>query len=109
MILNYLRAAGFEVTAPRPFKNLGEASSQTPQAVYDLTAQALKESGTVDAIYFQGAVLDPLKVLERIEHELKTTAIASNPAMLWDILSQLGHRHVIPGYGKLLADWPTNI
>lgn len=109
MILDYLRAADFEVTAPRPFKDLGEASSQTPQAVYQLTAQALAESGPVDAIYFQGAVLDPLQVLDRIETELRTTAIASNPAMLWDILSQLGRRYAMTGYGKLLADWPAII
>lgn len=107
MILDYLSAAGFEVTAPRPFKNLAEASSQTPASVYELTAQALQESGTVDAVYFQGAVLDPLKVLERIETNLQTTAIASNPAMLWDILSQLRRCHTIRGYGKLLAEWPA--
>lgn len=107
MILDYLRAGGFEVAAPRPFENLGEAGSQAPEAVYELTAQALKGSAPVDAVYFQGAVLDPLKVLNRIENELKTTAVASNPAMLWDILSQLGRRHAIAGYGKLLLDWPT--
>lgn len=109
MILDYLRAAGFVVTAPRPFKNLTEASNQTAESVYDLTAQALRESGAVDAVYFQGVVLDPLKALDRIETNLKTTAIASNPAMLWDILSQLGQRHVIPGYGKLLDQWPAKI
>lgn len=106
MILDYLRAAEFDVSAPRPFANLGEAGGQTPQAVYDLAKNALEQNPLVDAIYFQGAVLDPLKVLDRIERDMKTTAIASNPAMLWDILSQLGRRHVISGYGKLLADWP---
>jgi maleate cis-trans isomerase len=52
-------------------------------------------------------VLDPLPVLQQIEDDLKITAIASNPAMLWDILSQLGHRAPLPGYGKLLAEWPS--
>jgi maleate cis-trans isomerase len=52
-------------------------------------------------------VLDPLPVLQQIENDLKITAIASNPAMLWEILSQLGRRAPIPGYGKLLADWPS--
>jgi maleate cis-trans isomerase len=71
-----------------------------------LSRQALEEVGAVDAIYFQGAVLDPLKVLDRIEDELRTIAIASNPAMLWDILSQLDRRAPLNGYGKLLAEWP---
>jgi len=107
MIEDYLRAAAFNVIAPRSFVDIGQAGQLGPEAVYDLTKEALQEAGSVDAIYFQGAVLDPLKVLERIERDLKTTAIASNPAMLWNILSQLGRRAAISGYGKLLAEWPA--
>lgn len=107
MIEDYLRGAGFEVVAPRSFADIGQAGQLGPEAVYDLTKEALQEAGNVDAIYFQGAVLDPLKVLEKIESDLKTTAIASNPAMLWDILSQLGRRAAISGYGRLLAEWPA--
>jgi maleate cis-trans isomerase len=33
--------------------------------------------------------------------------VASNPAMLWMILSKLGLSYNIPGYGKLLATWPA--
>lgn len=107
MIEEYLTDAGFSVRAPKSFANIGEAGRLGPEAVYDLTKQALAEVGSVDAIYFQGAVLDPLPVLQQIENDLKITAIASNPAMLWEILSQLGRRAPIPGYGKLLADWPS--
>ena len=107
MIEEYLTEAGFSVRAPKSFANIGEAGRLGPAAVYDLTKQALAEVGSVDAIYFQGAVLDPLPVLQRIENDLKITAIASNPAMLWEILSQLGRRAPLQGYGKLLADWPS--
>ena len=107
MIEEYLTEAGFSVRAPKSFANIGEAGRLGPQAVYDLTQQALAEVGSVDAIYFQGAVLDPLAVLQRIEDDLNITAIASNPAMLWEILSQLGQPAPLPGYGKLLADWPS--
>ena len=107
MIEEYLTDAGFSVAAPKSFANIGEAGRLGPAAVYNLTKQALAEAGPVDAIYFQGAVLDPLPVLERIERDLKVTAIASNPAMLWEILSQLGRRASVQGFGKLLADWPS--
>ena len=107
MIEEYLGAAGFHVSAPRSFADIGQAGQLGPAAVYDLTTQALKETGDVDAIYFQGAVLDPLKVLDKIESDLQTTAIASNPAMLWHILSQLGRRAPTSGYGRLLAEWPA--
>jgi maleate cis-trans isomerase len=45
------------------------------------------------------------KVLEKIESDLGTTAIASHPAMLWHILSQLGRRAPKSVYGRLLAEW----
>lgn len=107
MIEEFLAEAGFSVRAPKSFANIAEAGRLGPQAVYDITQQALAEVGSVDAIYFQGAVLDPLPVLQQIEDDLKVTAIASNPAMLWEILSQLGRRAPLKGYGKLLADWPS--
>jgi maleate cis-trans isomerase len=105
MIEAYLTDVGFSLVAPRSFGNIGEAGRLQPDEVFQLTQQALSEVGAVDAIYFQGAVLDPLKVLAKIETELKTVAIASNPAMLWDILSQLGRRAPVNGYGRLLAEW----
>jgi maleate cis-trans isomerase len=107
MIEDYLIGAGFSVVAPRSFVNIGEAGRLRPDEVYELTKQTLREVGKVDAIYFQGAVLDPLKVLNQIEADLQTIAIASNPAMLWNILSQLGRRAPIGGYGKLLREWPS--
>ncbi len=107
MIEEYLTDAGFSVRAPKSFANIGEAGRLGPEAVYDLTKHALAEVGSIDAIYFQGAVLDPLPVLQQIENDLKITAIASNPAMLWEILSQLGRRAPIAGYGKLLSEWPS--
>jgi maleate isomerase len=105
MICDYLSKAGVTALAPRPFRKLGDAIRLTPDEVFALTENALAEVKNVDAIYFQGAVLDPLKVLEKIEENLHTTVVASNPAMLWFILSKLGLTYHIHGYGKLLGEW----
>ncbi|MGH7829271.1 MAG: hypothetical protein ACREP8_03755 [Candidatus Binatia bacterium] len=107
MICDHLRKAGITALAPRPFRKLGDAIRLTPDEVFALTEKALSEAGAVDAVYFQGAVLDPLKVLEKIEEKRATTVIASNPAMLWFILSRLGLTYHIRSYGKLLRDWPV--
>jgi maleate cis-trans isomerase len=42
-----------------------------------------------------------------MEAELKLPIVASNPAMLWVILSKLGLRYHIQGHGKLLSEWPA--
>jgi len=78
-----------------------------PSDVEAMTKKALAGSPNVDAIYFQGALLDPIPILDKLENELKLPIIASNPAMLWLILSKLGLSYSIDGYGKLLASWPA--
>ena len=85
---------------------LTDALELKPDEVYKLTRKAFEAQKDVDAIYFQGAILNPLKILDRIETELNTTVVASNPAMLWRLLSKLGLTYRIQGYGKLLAQWP---
>jgi maleate cis-trans isomerase len=84
-----------------------DAVKLNSEEVANLTRAAFEANANVDAIYFQGALLDPLKVLDRLESELNVPIVASNPAMLWMILSKLGLSYNIPGYGKLLAIWPA--
>jgi len=107
LICSHLEQHDVQALAPSPFELLGDAIRLTPEQVFEHTRDALRKAGPVDAIYFQGAVLDPLKILDRLESELNTTVIASNPAMIWRMLAGLGHRHVVDGYGKLLREWPA--
>jgi maleate isomerase len=106
LICDHLARAGITASAPHPFQQLGDAIRLKPEEVFELTRKSLSAAGNVDAVYFQGAVLDPIKVVEKIERELHTTVVASNPAMLWFSLSKLGLTYRIPGYGRLLEDWP---
>ncbi len=106
LIVDHLTKAGVTAIAPHSFAELAVPKRMTPEEVFELTAKNLSAVGPVDAIYFQGAVLDPIKCLERIESELKKTVIASNPAMLWYVLSRLGMKYSVTGYGQLLREWP---
>ena len=98
-----------EIQAVSPAEVLSHytvALKMGPDEVYALTEKALSAASDVDAIYFQGAVLDPLEILEKMEKDFGTPVVASNPAMLWSILSQLGLTYRIRGYGRLLEEWP---
>jgi maleate isomerase len=75
--------------------------------IFGIMEKIVHDTPGADAIYFQGAPFDPLPIIDRIESELKLPVIASNPAMLWHILSRLGHKFSIRGYGRLLASWPS--
>ena len=107
LIVAHLAKAGVTAISPNSFAELAVPKRMTPDEVFELTKNNLAAVGKVDAIYFQGAVLDPIKCLERIESELQATVIASNPAMFWYVLSKLGMKYPMSGYGRLLREWPA--
>ena len=101
--------AEFEIESlypPQTLRAHTDAQKLTSSDVEALTHDSLAKYSAVDAIYFQGALLDPLPVLQKMEDELRLPIVASNPAMLWVILSKLGQPYRIPGYGRLLSEWP---
>ncbi len=105
---DYISEFGIEsYFPPQTLRAHTDALKLTPADVESMTHEALAEYPNVDAIYFQGALLDPIPVLEKMESELGLPIVASNPAMLWLILSKLGLRYEILGYGKLLSVWPA--
>jgi maleate cis-trans isomerase len=106
LICQHLDSKGVSAVAPHPFKELGVPKRMGPDEVFELTEKSLAATDPVDAIYFQGAVLDPIKVLEKIETQLGMLTIASNPAMLWYVLSKLGLAYPMSGFGRLLREWP---
>jgi hypothetical protein len=107
LIVQHLQKVGVTAIAPHSFQELGVPKRMTPDEVFDLTKKNLAIVGKVDAIYFQGAVLDPIKCLERIESELQATVVASNPAMFWYVVSRLGMNYPMSEYGRLLREWPA--
>ena len=107
LICRHLDKLGVSAIAPHPFQELGVPKGMSPDEVFELTKSNLTGANPVDAVYFQGAVLDPIKVLDKIETDLGITVIASNPAMLWYVLSKLGHSYPMSGYGRLMREWPA--
>jgi maleate cis-trans isomerase len=102
--------AGFAIDTTSPGEILGHYTDALQMNADDVIAyarRAIVEHRQVDAIYFQGAVLDPMDCLDQMENELHLPVIASNPAMNWYMLSKLGIEHPLPGFGKLLAGWPA--
>jgi len=104
---DYLAAFGIEAFYPaQTLRAHTDAQKLTSADVAAMTRSAIGQYPDVDAVYFQGALLDPIPILADLEAELKVPVVASNPAMLWLLLSKLGGKYRISGYGKLLAEWP---
>lgn len=106
MYRDFLANSGIEASYPaQTLRAHTDAQKLTPSDVESMTRTTFMAQPGADSIYFQGALLDPIKVLDKMEADLKVPIVASNPAMLWFILSKLGFKYQIIGYGKLLASW----
>ena len=107
-IRDFLTDFGISGVSPSEvLRHYTDALQMTPDDVVRYAGRAMAEQQPVDAIYFQGAVLDPVDCLAAMEAELKLPVVASNPAMLWHMLSRLGQNRPATGYGELLATWPA--
>ncbi len=109
VIKDHLNGLGFTVHLGPAFegRKAGSGVDLTPDELFDLVVTTYRSFAPADAIYFQGATMDPLPIIQRLENELKVPVIASNPAMFWSVLSKLGVKESVKGYGQLLGDWPA--
>jgi len=110
VIKDYLNGLGLTVYLGPAFegRKAGSGVDLTPDQLFELVVNTYRKFPPTDAIYFQGATMDPLPILQRLESELNLPVIASNPAMFWNILTKLGRKDSVKGYGRLLDAWPAD-
>jgi maleate cis-trans isomerase len=109
-IRDHLADRSIEGVSPSTaFGEIDEAMRLTPEEVHAFAKASFAAAGEVDAIYFQGAVLDPLEIIDQLENEFGCPVVASNPAMLWYILNRVGRSYHINGCGRLLREWPNPV
>ncbi|MGH7783723.1 MAG: hypothetical protein ACREO5_07780 [Candidatus Binatia bacterium] len=112
VIEKHLSGLGFTVFSGPSFdenRAPGAGVGISPDELFRRVEESHRQNPTAEAIYFQGATLDPLSIIQRLEDRLGVAIIASNPAMFWSILSKLGLKFPIQGYGQLLSSWPATI
>jgi maleate cis-trans isomerase len=85
----------------------GTSLKLSQDQLFDLVKETF-EKNPVQAIYFQGATMDPLPILQRLEDALHVPIITSNSAMIWNVLSRLGLKYSVQGHGRLLREWPES-
>jgi maleate cis-trans isomerase len=105
----HLTTLGFTVYLGPAFENrkAGTAVKLSPDELFHLVEETFKANPFTQAIYFQGATMDPLSILQRVEDALSVPVTTSNSAMIWNLLSKLGCKYSVKNYGRLLAEWPT--
>ena len=108
LIKTHLNNLGFTVHLGPAFDNRipGSSLNLSQDQLFNLVEETFGKN-PAQAIYFQGATMDPLPILQRLEDALAVPVITSNSAMIWNLLSKIGLNYSVKGYGKLLAEWPA--
>ena len=110
-IEKHMTSLGFTVFPGPPYDNTrkpGASVEISADELFHIVEASYRQNPSTQAIYFQGATLDPLPIIQRLEDNLGVPVISSNTAMLWNILSKLNLKCSIKGYGKLLSSWPSS-
>ena len=110
VIKTHLTGLGFTVFLGPAFENrkAGAAVNLSHDELFELVGNSFKSNPKADAMYFQGATMDPLPIIQRLEDAFAVPVITSNTAMIWNLLSRLGLKYSVKHYGKLLAQWPAS-
>ncbi len=102
---DFLEQAGFTVRCVGSLGIEYQDLMRTPlRAGYDLGRRCFAEAGDADGIYFPGAPLPIVDVIETLEGELRTTVVTSLQASLWKGLALADAAVPISGFGRLLRD-----
>ena len=109
VIKDHLNAIGFTVYLGPAFegRKAGAGVDLNADQLFALVVNTYQSHPPADAIYFQGATMDPLPIIQRVEDALNVPVVASNPAMIWNMLSMLGVQGSVKDYGRLLSSWPA--
>jgi maleate isomerase len=109
VIAKHLEREGFTACFGPAFdkdRKPGTGVDIEPDELLRQVEDGFRRNPGAEAIYFQGATLDPLPIIHKLEAHLNVPVVTSNTAMMWNVLSKLGLRFSITDYGKLLSIWP---
>jgi maleate cis-trans isomerase len=100
---------GFFVLLGPSFDNRipGSSLNLSPDQLFDLVTETFRRA-PAQAIYFQGATMDPLPITQRLEDRLGVPVVTSNTSMIWNLLAKLNRKFSLDNCGRLLKEWPES-
>ena len=104
-LVDYLTAAGFEVTAIRGMSITGvkEVGEVTTKALVDLSQSVYREDTSAQGVFISCGGLLTLDAIKQLEDSLGLPATASSPAGFWDVMRLGGWDASSPEFGRLFG------
>jgi arylmalonate decarboxylase len=104
-LADFLGRSGFEVLSMKGFglTGFGDAANQSEQDIIDLSAKAIDEAKTADAVLISCGGLKTLGCAVPIEHRHGIPVVTSTQSAFWKALRLAGEGGQIPDRGRMLA------
>src|SRR4029453_5549867 len=103
----YFTDAGFQVLAMEGIDSpFADVPKVPPEKIFEFMKGIAAKHTDAQAIYMLGAAWKTVAIIDRLEKETGLPLVHAGPARTWETQLQLGLRHKIPGYGRLLAEMP---
>ena len=101
-VVEFFRKNKFIVTSNSYFDissdiNIGKVNNQ-----YLFKVLSKMELNGAQALFISCTALPALSVLDKLEKKLNVMVFSSNQTLIWDTIKNLGVKHKITGFGKLL-------
>jgi len=101
----YFTEAGFRVLAMEGIPvQFNDVPKLPPSQIADFIKNQLAKHSQAEGIYMLGSAWRTLDIIDELERTLNVPVVHPGPARCWEILSRLGLRRPIPGFGRLLAE-----
>jgi maleate isomerase len=97
----YFRSRGFDVVFSQSAALPRDPDRIAPAAVCEWITEHVADDA--DGVFIGGNGFRVVEAIEPLEEAIGRPVVASNQALLWDLLSRLGERSEINGYGRLFA------
>lgn len=104
-LADYLRDAGFEVTAIRGLgiDSVAETHAVKPATLLELSESVYRQDASADGVFISCGGLLTLDVIPPLEARLGRPATSSSTAGFWDVMTLAGQDASSPGHGRLFA------
>jgi arylmalonate decarboxylase len=104
-LADFLARSGFEVLSMRGFglTGFGDAANQSEQDIIDLSAKAIDEARSADAVLISCGGLKTLGCAVPIEQRHGIPVVTSTQSAFWKALRLAGDNGELPDRGRMLA------
>jgi maleate isomerase len=104
----YFTDAGFQVLAMEGIDSpFADVPKVPPEKILQFMKAIAAKHKDADGIYMLGSAWKSVEIIERLENDTGLTVVHAGPARAWGTQLSLGLRHPIKGYGRLLAEMPS--